>query len=64
MEPKLLALVGVGGAIRAVLRYLVGEWMPDGFPWGTLAVNLAGSLLLGILVGMSLSYEMCLLLGT
>ena len=64
MEPKMLALVGVGGAIGAVLRYLVGEWMPDGFPWGTLAVNLAGSLLLGILVGMSLSAEMGLLLGT
>ena len=64
MEPKMLALVGLGGAVGAVLRYLVGEWMSDGFPWGTLAVNLAGSLLLGILVGMSLSAEMGLLLGT
>ena len=64
MEPKMLAFVGVGGAIGAVLRYMIGEWLPDGFPWGTLAVNLLGSLLLGIIVGMSLSAEMGLLLGT
>ena len=64
MEPKMLALVGIGGAIGAVLRYAIGEWIPDGFPWGTLTVNLLGSLLLGIIVGMSLSAEMGLLLGT
>ena len=64
MEPKMLALVGVGGAIGAVLRYMIGEWIPDGFPWGTLTVNLLGSLILGIIVGMSLSAEMGLLLGT
>ena len=60
----MLALVGIGGALGAILRYLVGEWMPGGFQWGTLAVNLVGSLILGILVGMSLSAEMGLLLGT
>ena len=64
MEPKMLALVGLGGAIGAVLRYVIGEWIPDGFPWGTLTVNLLGSLILGIIVGMSLSAEMGLLLGT
>ncbi|HJM40936.1 MAG TPA: fluoride efflux transporter CrcB [Candidatus Thalassarchaeaceae archaeon] len=64
MEPKMVAIVGVGGAIGAVLRYMIGEWLPDGFPWGTLTVNLLGSLLLGIIVGMSLSAEMGLLLGT
>ena len=64
MEPKMLALVGAGGAIGAVLRYAVGEWMPDGFPWGTLTVNLVGSLVLGVIVGMSLSAEMGMFLGT
>ncbi|MDG1524776.1 MAG: fluoride efflux transporter CrcB [Candidatus Thalassarchaeaceae archaeon] len=64
METKMLALVGVGGAIGAVLRYMIGEWLPDGFPWGTLTVNLLGSLILGVIVGMSLSAEMGLLLGT
>ena len=43
---------------------MIGEWIPDGFPWGTLTVNLLGSLILGIIVGMSLSAEMGLLLGT
>ncbi len=60
----MLALVGVGGAIGAVLRYAIGEWMADGFPWGTLTVNLLGSLILGVIVGLSLSPEMGLLLGT
>jgi CrcB protein len=64
MEPKMLALVAAGGAIGAVLRYAVGEWLPNDFPWGTLTVNLIGSLLLGILVGLSISEEMGLLLGT
>jgi CrcB protein len=64
MEPKMLTLVGLGGAIGAVLRYMVGEWLPSGFPWGTLTVNLLGSFLLGIVIGMSISAEMGLLLGT
>ncbi|MDP6906254.1 MAG: fluoride efflux transporter CrcB [Candidatus Thalassarchaeaceae archaeon] len=64
MEPKMLTLVAIGGAIGAVLRYLVGEWLPNDFPWGTLTVNLIGSLLLGMIVGLSVSEEMALLLGT
>lgn len=60
----MLTLVGLGGAIGAVLRYMVGEWLPSGFPWGTLTVNLLGSFLLGIVIGMSISAEMGLLLGT
>ncbi|MEE2747903.1 MAG: fluoride efflux transporter CrcB [Candidatus Thermoplasmatota archaeon] len=64
MEPKMLALVGLGGAIGAALRYMVGEWMPDGFPWGTMSVNLLGSFVLGIVVTMALSEEMVLIFGT
>ena len=60
----MLALVGLGGAIGATLRYMVGEWMSDGFPWGTMTVNLLGSLLLGIVVTVTLSEEMVLLVGT
>ncbi len=60
----MLALVGLGGAIGATLRYIVGEWMSDGFPWGTMTVNLLGSLLLGIVVTVTLSEEMVLLVGT
>lgn len=51
--------VALGGAIGSVLRYQCGRWMthwlgPQAvavFPWATLAVNAAGSLLMGLLAG-------------
>ncbi|MBA2725760.1 MAG: fluoride efflux transporter CrcB [Actinobacteria bacterium] len=46
--------VGVGGFFGAVSRYLVSGWARDVdevLPWGTFAVNISGSLLLGYLVG-------------
>ncbi len=44
-----IGLVAAGGAIGAAMRYLVGEWLSnDGFPYGTLTVNLLGSLVLGV----------------
>ena len=51
--------VAVGGAIGAVLRYQVGRWMThwlgpqavSAFPWATLAVNVVGSLAMGLLAG-------------
>ena len=46
-----LVLVALGGALGSVLRYLVATiavaWMGPTFPWGTLAVNLVGSFLIG-----------------
>ena len=47
-EPVLL--VAVGGFVGAVLRYVVSGALPGGFPWGTLAVNVAGSFALGVLL--------------
>jgi len=51
-------LVAVGGAIGAVLRYLVDRWVQrrseSGFPFGTLTVNIAGSALLGLVTGLTL----------
>ena len=47
-------LVGIGSAIGGVLRYGVSllRFSPAGtFPWGTLAVNVLGSLLIGLLAG-------------
>lgn len=46
-----LALVAVGGAVGAVLRWGLGELRPDGsgFPWTTFAINVAGCLALGLL---------------
>lgn len=49
-----LLSVALGGAIGASARYLVSvgtmRVMGPGFPWGTLAVNVVGSFLMGVLV--------------
>lgn len=42
-----LTQVAFGGAIGAVLRYLTG--LAIAFPFGTLAVNIVGSFLIGVL---------------
>lgn len=48
-------LVMIGGAIGAALRYEIGrialQRLEHAFPWATLAVNLAGGLLIGLLAG-------------
>lgn len=49
-------LVFVGAGIGGVLRYGVNvgsaRYMPGAlFPWGTLAVNVVGSLVMGLMVG-------------
>lgn len=50
-----IAAVAAGGAVGAVARYHVTLWAqarwPSAFPTGTLIVNLAGCLLLGVLAG-------------
>jgi CrcB protein len=47
--------VGLGGALGANSRYLVGRQVtdrwPGAFPWGTLLVNVSGCVALGLLVG-------------
>ena len=49
------ALVAVGGGVGAVARYVVGAWSLRRFgpnwPVGTLAVNVVGGLLMGLLAG-------------
>ncbi|MEM0898439.1 MAG: fluoride efflux transporter CrcB [Pseudomonadota bacterium] len=48
-------LVGMGGALGASGRYLSGvaamRLFGPGFPWGTVFVNLVGSLAMGLLIG-------------
>ena len=70
MDLRLVALVAAGGAIGAVARYALQQWLPsDSLPWGTMTANLVGSLLLGILLGAvaagaTVGDEVVLLFGT
>lgn len=49
-----LCVIGAGGCIGSVLRYLVSGWVQDRsgsivFPYGTAAVNLSGCFVIGLL---------------
>lgn len=48
-----LIAIAVGGAVGAVLRFVVSGlaygYLGEGFPWGTLAVNLIGCFVIGFL---------------
>ncbi len=56
-----LVLVMAGGALGSGARYLVSNQVQrladSGFPFGTLAVNALGSLVLGVVIGLSLESE-------
>ena len=62
--------VALGAAAGAPLRYLVDRAVQSRhdslFPWGTLVVNVSGSLVLGVLVGgaSSVSSDLMSLVGT
>ena len=48
-----LIAIASGGALGAVLRFLVSsgvyQWLGRGFPYGTLAVNIIGAFLIGLM---------------
>ena len=48
--------VGVGGFLGANARYLIGAWvgsrMGSAFPYGTLVINVSGSFILGVIMGL------------
>lgn len=50
-QQRVVAAVSVGGAIGALARWAVGAAGPGG-PWPTLAINVLGCLLIGVLVGL------------
>ena len=69
---KQLFFVFIGGGFGSVLRYAIGKWLnntENGFPFGTFAANILGSLLIGIVLGYAakndvLSQNHTLLLAT
>lgn len=69
---KHIVLVFLGGGFGSVLRYLLSNYLngpTNTFPYGTFAVNVLGSLLIGIILGLAaknntLSQPQALLLAT
>jgi CrcB protein len=55
VTPLLALAVIVTGAVAAVVRYLVGLALAarPGFPWAVLAVNVVGSALGGVVLGLA-----------
>mgnify|MGYP001260838410 CR=1 FL=1 len=64
--PYALLMVAAGGALGAVLRYAVSlaglALFGAGFPWGTLVVNILGSLAIGALAAQGVGGHVRLLL--
>lgn len=70
-----LVAIALGGACGAVLRFLVSsgvyQWLGRGFPYGTLAVNVLGSFLIGLLtealvlqrIAITIEYRSAILVG-
>lgn len=58
MSPPAWVAMIAAGAVGAPVRYLVEGFVRRrtgaGFPWGTLVVNITGSVLLGLLTGLGL----------
>jgi len=54
---KTLLLVGAGGFLGSILRFLTSRFMqeniPSAFPFGTFLVNIAGCFLIGLIYGIS-----------
>ncbi|QIK82350.1 CrcB family protein [Sanguibacter sp. HDW7] len=51
-DPRLLAVVALGGTVGTALRYGLGRLVPHvgGVPWATLLENVVGAFLLGLLL--------------
>lgn len=56
-------LVALGAMVGAPLRFLAASWLDDEWPFGTLLVNVAGSLVLGMCSGWALDGEELALVG-
>jgi len=51
MNPAILLMVALGGALGSLLRYCVASAMPSGrFPWGIFVVNVTGGFVMGVIV--------------
>ncbi|MFD0837484.1 fluoride efflux transporter CrcB [Mariniflexile aquimaris] len=54
---KHFLLVFIGGGFGSALRYIIGKYLNDvenGIPYGTFTVNVLGSLLIGLILGLAM----------
>jgi CrcB protein len=62
VTPELVAVVAAGGAVGAPTRFLVDRVVRarvgSDVPWGTIAVNMSGSVILGLLTGLALGHRL------
>ena len=53
---KAFLLIGLGGALGSMARHgcnqLALKYLGDDFPWGVMGINILGSLLIGVMVGL------------
>jgi fluoride exporter len=57
MNWQAMIAIGIGGGIGAMARYAIGDWFKrqewvGDFSWATFAINVAGSLMLGIVAAL------------
>ena len=62
MKGTILAMVGLGGAVGSMARYLLAGWFQPaswtGFPYGIFIVNVTGGLVMGMLTeAMALKFQ-------
>lgn len=57
-----IILVGIGGGIGSVIRYLTAVYVQKNFttlfPWATFVANITGCLIIGLLMGLSEKYNL------
>jgi CrcB protein len=58
------ALGGAGAIARFLIDGLISQRIGRDFPFGTLAINLSGALVLGLLTGLALEGDALILAGT
>ncbi len=62
MTLELFVMVAIGGCVGAPSRYLldrkINGRIESDLPWGTFLVNISGSLILGLVTGLSLSHHL------
>jgi fluoride exporter len=59
-----LVIGGAGSVLRFLVDRAVAERAARSFPFGTLAVNLSGAAVLGVIAGLALEGDAALLAGT